>query len=260
MSPAVSSRTPARACGFTLVELLVVIGIIAVLVATLLPALQKARKAAETTQCMANLRSLGQGMMQFAHNNNGRLPGEYYYGTGTGTWHGIMNREMYDGKPWVFRFGIVDTKVSKFYCPSIAAGNIGQNRAYGMNSAMARSGSYGTLDIYPTEPRFDTLKGWYGSGLSAYNYGVKLASVRMPARKWLINENERNDYFGATKPIFRGAGGKPMWTADKSSAGGTYSFRHPTLIMNVLYADTHVEGVHFGPNVADTLNIAPFTR
>jgi prepilin-type N-terminal cleavage/methylation domain-containing protein/prepilin-type processing-associated H-X9-DG protein len=57
--------------GFTLVELLVVIGIIAVLVSVLLPALNKARDAAKTVRCMANLRQIGIAEAAYLVDNKG---------------------------------------------------------------------------------------------------------------------------------------------------------------------------------------------
>lgn len=61
--------------GFTLVELLVVIGIIALLISILLPVLSSAREAARTTACMAHLRDCGQGLAIYVSENKGFLPG-----------------------------------------------------------------------------------------------------------------------------------------------------------------------------------------
>ena len=62
-----------RRRAFTLVELLVVIGIIGVMIAILLPALQKARQQSVTVQCMSNLRQVGLQLLQYTDENNGYL-------------------------------------------------------------------------------------------------------------------------------------------------------------------------------------------
>jgi prepilin-type N-terminal cleavage/methylation domain-containing protein len=69
---------PRRYCshrfGFTLVELLVVIGIIAVLIGILLPALTRAREAAGRTQCLSNMRSVYQMLRIYEVNYKGVVP------------------------------------------------------------------------------------------------------------------------------------------------------------------------------------------
>jgi prepilin-type N-terminal cleavage/methylation domain-containing protein/prepilin-type processing-associated H-X9-DG protein len=106
-SPVTTTRGKRRA--FTLVELLVVIGIIAVLIAILLPAFNVAREKSRRTKCMANLRSLGQAMYLYANQHRDRLPN----GNARGTFidYDGSNRVMVDFAEELKGAGV-------FHCPS----------------------------------------------------------------------------------------------------------------------------------------------
>jgi prepilin-type processing-associated H-X9-DG protein/prepilin-type N-terminal cleavage/methylation domain-containing protein len=92
--------------GFTLVELLVVIGIIALLISILLPALSKARSSAQTMACLSNLRTMGQAVAMYAGEHKQCLP---YPTTTLGEgllWFNVLDpylqaKEAHDGRTGV---------------------------------------------------------------------------------------------------------------------------------------------------------------
>ena len=93
-------RKRSEVLAFTLVELLVVIGIIAVLISVLLPTLAGARRAAETAQCLSNLRQIGQGMAMYTSEHLGwGIPGfvrqQPAGGRGEETWATILVVKKY---------------------------------------------------------------------------------------------------------------------------------------------------------------------
>ena len=123
-----------RRQAFTLVELLVVIGIIAVLIAILMPALSRARMQAQTVQCMSNLRSIGQGMQLYALQNRESLPfgdfldpvGGWTLNSATANWSIRIASAMNKGALGD-NFMLSNTSKGVFRCPSANQDNEAPN-------------------------------------------------------------------------------------------------------------------------------------
>lgn len=122
-----------RRKGFTLVELLVVIGIIALLISILLPSLNRARETANRVKCGSNMRQIGQAIQLYANENKGNYPRTTYNATVgtaiTGTFDGssgiatadpfITNITINDAiKPMFLLIRTQDITPEVFVCPS----------------------------------------------------------------------------------------------------------------------------------------------
>lgn len=181
--------------GFTLVELLVVISIIAVLLAVLVPALSKVREQARTVVCGTNLKNYGPAVVMYAEDNYGRFPTQYWLFSDKTTDAGVKTGKCPKACRWHYGVDEPDGLLWKY----IKDRNVNMCPTYknfamsgGLNSCPNKdkhsTGRTGTVMNF--SPMYSyamnaTLAGWktYGTSkpLNGNTLSLKLSDVRRPA-------------------------------------------------------------------------------
>jgi len=182
-----------RSKGFTLVELLVVIGIIAVLISVLLPSLNKAREQARMIKCASNIRQIYDAMVMYANENRGVLPIAGFDGE-TEPYFGLLAAQpglldLQNGQLWPYIGGGADRHQSLFLCPSDDDQLVGDDLG-GIDSIATypRNFSYCLNSLLHGQTRGSVST---PAGKMVLWSGVKMVRITQPAYKVLIFDASR---------------------------------------------------------------------
>jgi prepilin-type processing-associated H-X9-DG protein/prepilin-type N-terminal cleavage/methylation domain-containing protein len=225
-----------RHSAFTLVELLVVIGIIALLIGILMPALSAAKRQANTLKCASNMKTIGQTLMIYANDNKGKVPRNYEYGTqyqdGHIYWAEAIGRNLLKDFPSLHPdiSASRDTKMIPFLkriqvyqCPAHPDDDMPVDyvsNAYPISAAATATGSEPTIKITKVKMSSELVQLIEGHASKLSKTGFNLHDI------------VRDENLPMTSPTVVNTGANVRVMQDERHGGLT----------NILFLDGHVAG------------------